>query len=93
MSGEYNKLVVYQNPLSPPSMYVVMVCNYIGLDYKNYEMNAFTNEHKKPWYLKINPNGAIPACKDVNGFKTNEGVAVTRYVSKKLLIILFINIY
>ena len=80
MSGEYNKLVVYQNPMSPPSMYVVMVCNYLKIDYKNYEINAMRNEHKKPWYLNINPNGAVPALKDVNGFTTNEGVAMTRYI-------------
>ena len=90
MSGEYDKIVLYQHPISPPSMYCVMVFNYLGIDYINYEINVFKGEVKQPWYLKVNPNGAIPSIRDVNGFCTNEGIAITRYISNVLLSSLFI---
>ena len=75
--------------LSPPSMFCVMTFDYLGLDYKNYEVDGFRNEHKKEWYLKVNPNGAVPALKDVNGFTTNEGIAIVRYAGKHVSSSLF----
>eukprot|EP00345_Euplotes_harpa_P010342 CAMPEP_0168346330 /NCGR_PEP_ID=MMETSP0213-20121227/18186_1 /TAXON_ID=151035 /ORGANISM="Euplotes harpa, Strain FSP1.4" /LENGTH=179 /DNA_ID=CAMNT_0008354919 /DNA_START=55 /DNA_END=591 /DNA_ORIENTATION=- len=56
-----------------------MVFDFIQINYKNREINVAFGEQKKPWYLKINPNGAIPAIKEVDGFTTNEGIAIARY--------------
>jgi glutathione S-transferase len=58
-----------------------MVFDYLEIDHKARELNPMTNEHKKPWYRKINPNCAFPAIKDSDGFCTNEGVTITKYIS------------
>ncbi|KAJ3159342.1 hypothetical protein HK101_001097 [Irineochytrium annulatum] len=36
----------------------------LGIDYKVHKINFATNEQKEPWFLKINPNGRIPAIVD-----------------------------
>ena len=82
MSKTADRLVLYQSPLSPPSMFCGMVCDSVNLNYKSHEIDIINGGNRKPWYLKINPNGAVPSIKDVDGFTTNEGVAIARYVSK-----------
>ena len=37
-------------------------------------------EHKRPWYRKINRNGAVPAIRDEDGFCQNEGVVIVKYL-------------
>ncbi|KAH6991524.1 thioredoxin-like protein [Ilyonectria sp. MPI-CAGE-AT-0026] len=38
----------------------------LGLEYKLVPINIFTQENKELWFVKINPNGRIPALTDVN---------------------------
>ncbi|CEL11346.1 hypothetical protein ASPCAL14449 [Aspergillus calidoustus] len=44
----------------------------LGLEYKLHLINIFKHEQKEPWFLKINPNGRIPALvdEDENGKQT-----------------------
>ena len=35
-----------------------------SLPYRTVKIDITTNAQKEPWYLKINPNGRIPALKD-----------------------------
>ncbi|KAF7557960.1 hypothetical protein G7Z17_g349 [Cylindrodendrum hubeiense] len=38
----------------------------LGLEYKLVPINIFTQENKELWFVKINPNGRIPALTDVD---------------------------
>lgn len=38
----------------------------LGLPYNVYKINARAAEQKEPWFLKINPNGRIPALTDTD---------------------------
>lgn len=38
----------------------------LGLAYDVTELHFSTNEQKEPWFLKINPNGRIPALTDAS---------------------------
>ncbi|THH03557.1 hypothetical protein EW146_g10407, partial [Bondarzewia mesenterica] len=35
-----------------------------GLQYDTYKIDFSKNEQKEPWFIKINPNGRIPAIID-----------------------------
>jgi glutathione S-transferase len=37
----------------------------LGIPYRVYKHDFAARTHKEPWYLKINPNGKIPAITDV----------------------------
>jgi glutathione S-transferase len=74
------KLTIYGVPPSPPSNMVWMCLDIAGIKYEKYEPNLLFKENKKEWYKKINPNGAVPAMKDVDGFCQNEGIAISRYL-------------
>ncbi|EQB45224.1 hypothetical protein CGLO_15924 [Colletotrichum gloeosporioides Cg-14] len=39
----------------------------LDLEYKLVTIDIVTQANKKPWFLKINPNGRIPAMSDVDG--------------------------
>lgn len=57
-------LTVYMNVLSPYSRTVLMTCSHLGIKHTERTMNVFKKEHKKKWYLEINPKGQIPGIKD-----------------------------
>ncbi|KAF3801475.1 Glutathione S-transferase-like protein tpcF [Colletotrichum gloeosporioides] len=40
----------------------------LDLEYKLVTIDIVAQANKKPWFLKINPNGRIPAMSDVDGF-------------------------
>ena len=43
---------------------IVFVLEELGLSYHTIYLNLHKNEHKDPDFLKINPNGRIPALID-----------------------------
>ena len=53
----------------------------LGLDYEHIKVN-FVEDSKKPDFLKINPNGRIPAIDD-DGFILWESLAINLYLVKK----------
>jgi len=56
----------------------------LGLKYNVYSMNLRANEQKEDWYLKINPNGRIPAIVDHsrNDFNVFESGAILLYLTE-----------
>lgn len=42
----------------------MIVLEELGLEYESKELNMIEKEHKSPDYLKINPNGQVPALVD-----------------------------
>jgi glutathione S-transferase len=54
----------------------------LGLPYKVVEINLIKKEQKEDWYLKINPNGVIPAILDGNQ-RVFESGAIMLYLAEK----------
>ncbi|PWN38105.1 glutathione S-transferase C-terminal-like protein [Meira miltonrushii] len=60
---------------------------YKGLDYETHKIEFSKNEQKSDWFLKICPNGRIPAIVDPNrgsgdGFNVFETAAITIYLQE-----------
>jgi GST-like protein len=57
----------------------------LGLPYKVRRIDFDKREQKEPWYLKINPNGRIPAIvdHDNDGFAVFESGALMIYLAEK----------
>ncbi|CAE6431587.1 unnamed protein product [Rhizoctonia solani] len=55
-----------------------------GLQYTFRNIDIRNNEQKEPWFLKINPNGRIPALVDPhrNNFKVFESAAILLYLAQ-----------
>jgi glutathione S-transferase len=54
----------------------------LGLEYKNININFQEKEHKGQDFLKINPNGKVPALVD-NSFTIWESMAINFYLAEK----------
>jgi glutathione S-transferase len=68
---------------APPSIYgrkVLAVLDEKGLDYQIERMSFSTQDHLKPEYLKVNPNGEIPALTD-DDFTIYESTAIIEYLN------------
>lgn len=59
------------------SIYLEELKASYGLQYSTQQLNFSKNEQKEPWFLKINPNGRIPAIVDESrgGFNVFETVS------------------
>jgi len=57
----------------------------VGLEYNVHPINLRKLEQKEDWYLKINPNGRIPAIidRDNNDFSVFESGAILIYLAEK----------
>ena len=49
---------------TPNGIKVSIVLEELGIPYKARAISFEKNEQKEPWFLKINPNGRIPAITD-----------------------------
>lgn len=68
---------------APPSIYgrkVLAVLEEKGLDYEIERLSFGTQDHLKPEYLKLNPNGEIPTIVD-DGFVVYESTAIIEYLN------------
>jgi len=75
-------LTIYGSDLSGPAIKVRLTASFLKADYKWQIVNLREGEHKKEWFLKVNPVGKIPAMDD-NGFKLFESNAICRYLCEK----------
>ncbi|KAG9126468.1 glutathione S- transferase, nitrogen catabolite repression regulator [Ceratobasidium sp. 392] len=57
---------------------------YDGFNYDFQKISFQDNEQKQPWFLKINPNGRIPALVDRSrdGFKVFESASILLYLAQ-----------
>lgn len=65
------------------SVYLEELKAAYGLKYSYKPIDITTNIQKEDWYIKINPNGRIPALVDYNrgGFKVFESAAILLYLA------------
>jgi len=75
------KLKIYGVPRSR-AFRTLWLAKELGLDYDNVAVDFATGETRQPAYLKINPNGHVPAIDD-SGFILWESMAINLYLAKK----------
>jgi len=61
---------------------VIWAALELGLPHELIHVDRVAGDHKKPDFLKINPNGRIPALED-DGLVMFESLAMTLYLAKK----------
>ncbi|KAH8100292.1 glutathione S-transferase C-terminal-like protein [Cristinia sonorae] len=76
---------LYSHAGGPNGWKVTYLLNELGLEYETKYLNSQKGEHKAPEFLKINPNGRLPALVDhKNGdFAVWESAAILIYLTDK----------
>jgi glutathione S-transferase len=67
---------------TPNGWKISIALEEMGLPYEVRALDFSTNEQKSDWYVKINPNGRIPALLD-DGFALFESGAILLYLAEK----------
>lgn len=73
---------LYGHPLSSNTRRVQMLCEELKIPYEYRKVDLSKGEQNRPEYLKLNPNGKVPALDD-NGFVLWESQAILRYLAVK----------
>ena len=73
-------LEVYLDPCTVNSRKVLAGLDLVGMPYTLKHVDYFTGAHKKPEFLAINPNGAVPAVVD-GDFTLSESNAILQYAA------------
>jgi len=73
-------LQVYLDPCTVNSRKVLAGLDLIGLPYELKHVDYFSGAHKKPEFLAINPNGAVPAVVDQD-LALSESNAILQYAA------------
>jgi glutathione S-transferase len=70
---------------TPNGWKISITLEELGLPYTVHALKLSQNEQKAPWYLKINPNGRIPAIvdRDNGEFAVFESGAIMIYLAEK----------
>lgn len=70
---------------TPNGFKATVTLEELGLDYTVHNLKLMENEQKEPWFLKINPNGRIPAIVDRanDDFAVFESGAIMIYLAEK----------
>jgi glutathione S-transferase len=74
-------LTIYGSPMSR-AFRVLWMAQELGLQYNNIPLDPRTGDTRKPDYLKINPNGHVPAIVD-GDYVLWESLAINLYLAKK----------
>jgi glutathione S-transferase len=73
---------LYINKLSPNVRRVRLTAAVLGLKLEETALDFTKGEHKKPEYLALNPNGAVPTLTD-GDFVLTESRAIMQYLAAK----------
>src|SRR5882672_12434320 len=73
-------LEIYLDPCTVNSRKVLAGLDLLGLPYALKHIDYFAGAHKKPEFLAINPNGAVPAALD-GDFALSESNAILQYAA------------
>ena len=63
---------LYAHPQSPPCRAVTMTLALLGKDYTYVTVDLLSGEQRKPDFLKINPQHAVPVLVEDDGFTVTE---------------------
>lgn len=63
--GEDKKAITLYTAGTPNGWKVSVVLEELGIPYKVHRLVLSTQEQKEEWFLKINPNGRIPAIGEI----------------------------
>ena len=74
-------ITLYTAP-TPNGWKISIALEEMGLPYEVKVIDFATNEQKADWYVKLNPNGRIPALLD-DGFALFESGAILMYLAEK----------
>jgi glutathione S-transferase len=77
------KMKFYLNSLSPNTKRLVVCANELGLSPEMIELDFAKGEHKSSDYLRLNPNGKVPAMIDDDGFEMWESAAMAWYLAER----------
>ncbi len=69
---------IYGFIMSPPSKALWALNKHLAFGAEEVSVNLMVGEHKQEPYLKINPNGAVPAFTE-GDFSLSESWAIMRY--------------
>ncbi len=73
---------LYYHPMSPNARRALMTAIHLGLPLERVLVDMAKGEHKRPDYLKLNPNGKVPTLDD-DGFVLWESRAIMTYLADK----------
>jgi glutathione S-transferase len=73
---------LYMNPLSPNVRRVRLTAAVLGLPLEEQPLDFAKGEHKRPEYLALNPNGAVPTLVD-GALILTESRAIMQYLASK----------
>ncbi|KEF58647.1 glutathione S-transferase [Exophiala aquamarina CBS 119918] len=59
-----DKTITFYTAFSPNGHKIAITLEELGLPYEMVHVNLPAIQHKEPWFMKINPNGRIPALTD-----------------------------
>ena len=70
---------------TPNGKKISIMLEEISVPYRVFDVDLSAQEHKEPWFLRINPNGKIPAIVDNerNGLAVFESGAIIIYLAEK----------
>ena len=72
---------------TPNGIKISIALEELGLPYETTHVDISTNAQKEPWFLKINPNGRIPAMTDTHSdgqeIRLFEGGSMLQYLAEQ----------
>jgi glutathione S-transferase len=73
---------LYYSPFSPNARRALMTAIHLGVPLERVLVDLRKGEHKRPEYLKLNPNGKVPVLDD-DGFVLWESRSIMMYLADK----------
>ena len=76
-------ITLYGFPVSQPTRSVLILLSAGNIQYEYVNIDIRTGEQKQEAFLKINPNGQVPALKH-DDFVLTEGAAILQYLAENV---------